>query len=572
MDIIRYALLAGLAVVSYLLLLAWQEDYGTTDTPQSVETAPANQDIPGTPSTADTDTDLPRSTPSTDDADDIPSVSSAPGTAGQGDPVATDEDLIHVRTDVLNVRINPVGGDIVHVSLPEYPTELEQPDQPFVLLDQTSLRSYVAQTGLVGRDGIDSGGRPEYTSTSTEYELGPEGRQIQVDLQHTDEQGVTVTKTFTFTRGDYLIDVAYEVDNTSDQPWRANLFGQIKRGDFDDPTTGSGFGMQSFLGFATTSPDDNYIKIEFDDIESGRPAHEMEGGWMAFSQHYFISAWIAPESRNQFSTRTNSQGEYIGGFTTSEFSVPPGETVTRHTGFYAGPKDQYRLAEIAQWLDRTIDYGWLWFIASPIYWLLTFINSFVGNYGWSILLLTVCVKGIFYKLSATSYRSMANMRRVMPKMNQLKERFGDDKMRLQKETMELYKKEKINPFGGCLPILVQMPVFIALYWVLLESVELRHAPFILWIDDLSVMDPYFVLPILMGASMYAQFMLSPTPQDPTQAKIMKFMPVVMTVFFLWFPAGLVLYWLANSVLGIAQQWYITRGIEKEQARKDAARV
>jgi YidC/Oxa1 family membrane protein insertase len=214
----------------------------------------------------------------------------------------------------------------------------------------------------------------------------------------------------------------------------------------------------------------------------------------------------------------------------------------------------------------------LWFIASPIYWLLTFINSFVGNYGFSILLLTVCVKGIFYKLSATSYRSMANMRRVMPKMNQLKERFGDDKMRLQKETMELYKKEKINPFGGCLPILVQMPVFIALYWVLLESVELRHAPFILWINDLSVMDPFFVLPILMGVSMYAQFMLSPTPQDPTQAKIMKFMPVVMTVFFLWFPAGLVLYWLTNSVLGIAQQWYITRGIEKEQARKDAARV
>lgn len=570
MDIIRYALLAGLAVVSYLLLLAWQEDYGVTDTPDPVETVASSTSSPAA-TADDIDPDLPQTAPGGDgDGDDIPSVTTSPD-ADREVQASGSSDLITVQTDVLNVRIDPLGGDIVYVSLPEYPTDIDRPDDPFVLLERTSLRSYVAQTGLVGRDGIDAGGRPRYTTRSTDYVLGPDGRQLQVELQYTDEQGVTVTKRFTFTRGEYLIDVAYEVDNPTDEPWAANLFGQIKRGDFEDPTTGSGFGMQSFLGFATTAPDDNYIKIDFDDVESRSP-HEMEGGWMTFSQHYFLSAWIAPQTTNRFSTRVNSQGEYIGGFTSAEFTVPPGETMTRSAGFYAGPKDQYRLAEIAPWLDRTIDYGWLWFIASPIYWLLTFINSFVGNYGWSILLLTVCVKGVFYKLSATSYRSMANMRRVMPKMNQLKERFGDDKMRLQKETMELYKKEKINPFGGCLPILVQMPVFIALYWVLLESVELRHAPFILWIEDLSVMDPYFVLPILMGVSMYAQFMLSPTPQDPTQAKIMKFMPVVMTVFFLWFPAGLVLYWLANSVLGIAQQWYITRGIEKEQARKDAARV
>ncbi|MEX1196471.1 MAG: membrane protein insertase YidC [Pseudohongiellaceae bacterium] len=568
MDIIRYALLAGLAVVTYLLLLAWQEDYGVTDTPAPEEIVTTSSSAPDD-TAEDTGTDLPTTAPASD-GDDIPSVTTSPDSDREVQTSGSEE-LINVQTDVLNVRIDPVGGDIVYISLPRYPTELDRPDEPFVLLEETSLRSYVAQSGLVGRDGIDTGERPRYTTRSTDYVLGPDGRQLQVELEYTDEQGVSITKRFTFTRGDYLIDVAYEVDNPTDERWRANLFGQIKRGDFADPTTGSGFGMQSFLGFATTAPDDNYIKIDFDEVESRAP-HEMEGGWMAFSQHYFLSAWVAPQTNNRFSTRINNQGEYIGGFTSDEFAVPSGETATRSAGFYAGPKDQYRLAEIAPWLDRTIDYGWLWFIASPIYWLLTFINSFVGNYGWSILLLTVCVKGIFYKLSATSYRSMANMRRVMPKMNQLKERFGDDKMRLQKETMELYKKEKINPFGGCLPILVQMPVFIALYWVLLESVELRHAPFILWIDDLSVMDPYFVLPILMGASMYLQFMLSPTPQDPTQAKIMKFMPVVMTVFFLWFPAGLVLYWLANSVLGIAQQWYITSGIEKEQARKDAARV
>ena len=227
------------------------------------------------------------------------------------------------------------------------------------------------------------------------------------------------------------------------------------------------------------------------------------------------------------------------------------------------------MREISPNLDLTIDYGWLWFVAQPIYWLLTRINELVGNYGWSIVLLTLTVKGLFYKLSATSYRSMANMRRVMPKMVQLKERYGDDKMKLQKATMELYQKEKINPFGGCLPMLVQMPVFIALYWVLLESVELRQAPFMLWIDDLSVMDPYFILPLLMGASMYAQSLLSPAPADPMQAKIMRFMPVVMTIFFLWFPAGLVLYWLCNSVLGILQQWYITRKIDKEYEAKKA---
>jgi YidC/Oxa1 family membrane protein insertase len=330
--------------------------------------------------------------------------------------------------------------------------------------------------------------------------------------------------------------------------------------------------MTSFLGFASTAIDDNYMKISFSDIDSGIPTHELNGGWVALSQHYFISAFVpSEETRNSFSFRRNAQNEYIGGFTSSEFVVAAGSVGSQHMSFYAGPKDQYRLKEIALWMDRTIDYGWLWFVASPIYWLLTQINNVVGNYGWSILLLTVVVKAIFFKLSATSYRSMANMRRVMPKMTQLKERYGDDKMKLQKATMELYKKEKINPFGGCLPMLVQMPVFIALYWVLLEGVELRHAPWILWINDLSVMDPFFVLPLLMGASMYVQFMLNPTPQDPTQAKIMKFMPIVMTIFFLWFPAGLVLYWLANSVLGIAQQWYITRKIDAEYAAKEAAK-
>ncbi|OFE13277.1 membrane protein insertase YidC [Pseudohongiella acticola] len=569
MDYIRYALLAGLAIVSYMLLLAWQEDYpSSAPATDVVQTQQSNGDVPAAGNTA---TDLPSDIPSDTPApvsSDVPVLAS--GNSADATPQST-ETLINVSTDVLNVTIDRRGGDIVFVSLPEHYTQIDTPDQPFVLLENTTLRTYVAQSGLIGRNGIDGAERPLYSASTDSYTLASGQDVLNVDLSYTDNNGVEVTKRFTFERDNYLIDIVYEVDNTTDMPWQANMFGQIKRSNYEDPTQGSGFGMASFLGFATTTSEDNYLKIPFDEVED-RASHEIEGGWVALGQHYFISAFIPPQqSRNSFSFRRNSQNEYIGGFTSSEVVVAPNSSGSQQMSLYAGPKDQYRLGEIAPWLDRTIDYGWLWFVASPIYWLLTKINALIGNYGWSILILTVIVKGVFFKLSATSYRSMANMRRVMPKMNQLKERYGDDKMKLQKATMELYKKEKINPFGGCLPMLVQMPVFIALYWVLLEGVELRHAPWILWINDLSVMDPYFVLPLLMGASMYVQFMLNPTPQDPTQAKIMKFMPVVMTIFFLWFPAGLVLYWLANSVLGIAQQWYITRNLDKEYAAKEAAK-
>ena len=561
MDYIKYAILAGLAVVSYMLLLAWQEDY-----PQVAPVPAAEQT-----SIVEPVGDLPAAVSNAPASADIPVVNT-PATALPAASANNENRLVTVRTDVLNVTIDRAGGDIVFVSLPEHATRLETPDDHFVLLENTGNRTYVAQSGLIGRNGIDGTQRALYSASASEFQLADGQNQLQVDLTYTDSQGVVVVKRFSFQRGDYLINISYNINNTTDAPWSANLFGQIKRNNYADPTQTSGFGMASFLGFSTTSVEDNYIKIPFEDIDGSVPSHDLDGGWVALSQHYFISVFVPPaETRNSFSFRRNNLNEYIGGFTTPEFTVPANSSFSQDMGFYAGPKDQYRLGEIAPWLDRTIDYGWLWFVASPIYWLLRQINNFVGNYGWSILLLTVMVKGVFFKLSATSYRSMANMRRVMPKMNQLKERYGDDKMKLQKATMELYKKEKINPFGGCLPMLVQMPVFIALYWVLLESVELRHAPWLLWINDLSVMDPYFVLPLLMGVSMYVQFMLNPTPQDPMQAKIMKFMPIIMTVFFLWFPAGLVLYWLANSVLGIAQQWYITRNIDAEYAAKEAAK-
>jgi YidC/Oxa1 family membrane protein insertase len=391
---------------------------------------------------------------------------------------------------------------------------------------------------------------------------------LNVDLTTTTADGIEVIKRYGFNRNSYLIDISFIVNNRSTENWQANAFGQIKRDVFDDPSDAGGFG-RTYLGFVTTMADDPYIEIEFDDIDdNGSNTIETTGGWVAFSQHYFITAWVPDaESLNRMTTRKNGNNQYYGEFTSSAFQVAAGETGNHNIQYYAGPKDQYVLRDISPGLDKTIDYSFLWFIASPIYWLLSRINSVIGNYGISIVLLTVVVKSAFYKLSETQYRSMAGMRRLMPKMQQLKESYGDDKMKLQKATMDLYKKEKINPFGGCLPMLVQMPVFIALYWVLLESVELRHAPFMLWLNDLSVRDPFFILPLLMGGTMYLQTTLSPAPADPMQAKVMKMMPIMMTLLFLWFPAGLVLYWLTNGGLGILQQWYITRKIDAAYAAK-----
>ena len=564
MDSIKYIIFGGLAVVSYLLLLAWQEDY------PRVPAAPVSQ-APQIESSVQTNSDVPS----------LP-VSSSTGGATLDVPVVQPlvaapvpeqtNTYVQVTTDVLNVTLDRNGGDIVSVSLPEFKKAIDVEDDPFVLLQRDALGLYVAKSGLVGRNGIDSTSRALYQTSANSYSLEQNANSVVVSMTYSQDDGVVVIKRFSFDRGSYLIEVSYEVQNNSTSAWSANLFGQINRTNFPDPSAAGGIGASSFIGFAGTSADDPYFKVPFEDVADGMEPYQIQGGWIAMSQHYFLSAWVPPaDALNTFSMRTSPQNsnEYIGGFTSTEFSVAPGSTSTKSLEFYAGPKDQYTLRDISPNLDLTIDYGWLWFAASPIYWLLRQIDSIVGNYGWSILLLTLTVKAIFYKLSATSYRSMANMRRVMPKMAQLKERYGDDRMKLQKATMELYQKEKINPFGGCLPMLVQMPVFIALYWVLMESVELRQAPFILWINDLSVMDPFFILPLLMGASMFAQQLLSPAPADPMQAKVMRFMPVVMTIFFLWFPAGLVLYWLANSVLGIAQQYYITKKIEKEYEAKSA---
>jgi YidC/Oxa1 family membrane protein insertase len=322
--------------------------------------------------------------------------------------------------------------------------------------------------------------------------------------------------------------------------------------------------MQPFLGAATTTTEDRFKKFSFGDIADEPWKNSYQGGWIAIMQHYFLSAWIPSANQSHtYSTRQTQAGFNIAGFTSSPVIVDPGQTGSYSMNLYVGPKDQYTLAEISPHLELTVDYGWLWWIAQPLFWLLTKIQSFVGNWGVAIILLTVFVKGAFFKLSAASYRSMAKMRKVQPKMQSIREEYADDKQKQSQAMMELYKKEKINPMGGCLPILIQMPVFIALYWVLMESVELRQAPFALWINDLSVMDPYFVLPLMMGASMFFMQKLNPPPPDPMQAKIMQWLPVIFTFFFLWFPAGLVLYWVVNNLLSMTQQFIITRAIDRE---------
>ncbi len=552
MDVIRSLLIGVIAVLSFMLLTEWVKF--------KQERAPAA--LPPSASVqAATPAELP-SAPTDSGAADIPVVDAPPTAAA---PTPTPGNAITVATDRLQIRIDLAGGDITEVALVDYPALLENPEIPFLLLEDNQRRSYVAQSGLIGEDGIDAAGRASFTAASDSFSLSPSADELIVDLHAIDTGNVDITKRFTFTRGDYLVKVEYLVQNNSAESWQANLFGQIKRDSSGDPSAelSSGMGMVPFLGAATTLPDERFAKYDFEDMADKPLKEKIAGGWIAMIQHYFLSAWIPDaQQTHSYNTRVTANGFNIAGFVSPAFVVSPGQQGRAAAEFYAGPKDQYRLAEISEYLDLSVDYGWLWWIAQPLFWLLIKIYGFVSNWGVAIILLTVLIKAAFFKLSATSYRSMANMRRVQPQLQSIRERYAEDKQKQSQEMMNLYRKEKINPLSGCLPILVQMPVFIALYWVLMESVELRQAPFFGWIQDLSVMDPFFILPLIMGASMWFQQKLAPPPPDPMQAKIMQWMPIVFTFFFLWFPAGLVLYWVTNNLLSIAQQWYITRQIER----------
>ncbi|MGE4417951.1 MAG: membrane protein insertase YidC [Marinobacterium sp.] len=558
MDVQRVILIAALALVSYLMVLQWNEDYGPSRQPeQQVTSSSAYSTDP-----ASAVSELPQASDVAASAD-IPQT----GTAAEGAAQASATSLIKVRTDVLELLIDPRGGDIIQAALPQHQGALNS-TQPFVLLEQNANRTYVAQSGLIGPDGPDANvtGRPLYTSAQTEYTL--ENDTLTVDLGLTTDKGVEVTKRFTFFQGEYRVGMEYLIKNPTEAPFQGVLFGQIKRDGSSDPSQQNSMGMQSYLGAVFSTATNNYQKVDFGDMDDERFNVSSPDGWVAMVQHYFLSAWI-PEPGTEYTYQSRKlNGNYIAGFLSPTFTVSPGQSETVSATFYAGPKDVDQLKLIAPDLDLTIDYGWLWWIASPLYMLLKWIHSLVGNWGLAIIGITIIVKAALFHLNAKAFRSMAKMRKFGPEMARLKELYGDDRQKMSQEMMKLYQKEKINPLGGCLPILVQMPIFIALYWVLMESVELRHAPFYGYIQDLSQMDPYFILPILMGITMFIQQMLNPTPPDPMQAKLMKMLPVIFTFFFLWFPAGLVLYWLVNNILSIAQQWVINKQIEAGNAAKD----
>lgn len=557
-------LIAAMGAVVFTLIIRWS-DFQESMAP--AERLPAAERRAAPDSAAQ---ELPAANES--GASELPSIDNQHLDVPQQSQASSGARTISVHTDTLEVDIDLRGGDLTYLALPKHYAKLDRPDLPFVILNDSEFETYVSQSGLVGRNGTDTrDGRPVFQAQANEYRLEDGQDQLQVDLTY-NQNGVHITKRFVFTRGDYLVDVIYLIDNQTDQPWQASLYGQIKR-DSSEPGEKPGglFTLNPYLGAAITTEDTRYKRIDFKDMRESSFQTTHQGGWVAMIQHYFVSAWIPnPDLTHNFHLRQlGNQDMFLMGFTSPTTQVAPGEQGVISAGFYSGPKYTHRLADIAPYLDLTVDYGWLWWLAKPLFSLLNWIHGFLGNWGLSIIALTIIIKAAFYKLSATSYRSMAKMRKLSPKMAELKERYGDDRQRMSQEVMKLYKTEKVNPLGGCLPVLVQMPVFLALYWVLMESVELRHAPFFLWIQDLSVRDPYFVLPLLMGLTMFVQFKLNPAPPDPTQARIMQMMPIVFTFLFLFFPAGLVLYWVTNNALSIAQQYFITRSIEREGKPKTA---
>lgn len=583
-EVTRYILLAGLLVVAYLLVLAWNEDFGSaarpadavaaaadplTDVPSGVELPNAMQPLPeGRGGEGAEGPEGPEG--------DVPSVTGLDVPRLEDETAAIDverDGLIRVRSDVLNLWIERRGGDLVKATLPTYPVSLDAPDVPFTLLDRQPAFTYVAQSGLAGPDGVDGrpAGRPLYSSPRDEYVLEPGMDTLIVPLTYVDDRGVTWTKRFTLQRGDFEVRLDYLIDNPLGEALRVNPYAQLKRSPGNPPGTSTpGMGPRPYVGAAFTTAESRYEKVDFGDLDDGPWQARVQGGWVAMLQHYFITAWIPQgDEEHLYRGRARDDGTYLVEYVGPQVNVEPGGTGTVGASFYAGPKTQDRLEEIAPNLNLTVDYGFLWWIAVPLFQLLDMFHSLVGNWGFAIILLTLMVKLVLYPLSAAAYKSMANMRKVAPEMKRLQERYSDDRQKLSAEMMNLYKKERINPLGGCLPMLLQMPVFLALYWVLYESVELRQAPFMLWIDDMSQIDPYFVLPLLMGVTMFFQQRLNPPPPDPMQAKVLKIMPVMFTVLFLFFPAGLVLYWLVNNLLSIAQQWYITDKIEKSAAKARA---
>jgi len=542
MESQRNILIVALLFISFLLYQQWQ-----------IDNAPAPIQEQQTATTA-VNADIPAST-----AMVAPIV----------DTALAERQIIRVVTDTIELAIDTLGGDIVESTLLKYPTELNGTES-LKLLEQRTNYTFVAQSGLIGANGTDTAqGRPQFTATQDKYVLAENQDTLDVVLSFVNANGVKFDKVFSFKRDAYNVKVGYRINNMSDQNIQLQMYGQLKQS-VVLPGEESSMMMQLYRGPAYSTQEDKYAKYDFDDVADRNLKLVTQGGWAAMIQHYFVTAWVPNgEQENVIFTKMlgADKDDATIGFKGEPITVAANGTAELSATIYTGPKLQDRLEALSPTLYLTVDYGFLWWMSKPLHWLMTFFYGIVGNWGFAIVLLTFAVRGAMYPLTKKQYTSMAKMRKLQPKMAALKERFGDDRQKMGAATMDLYKKEQVNPLGGCLPLLLQMPIFIGLFWMLQESVELRHAPFMLWIDDLSALDPYYVLPLLMGASMWFMSKMQPSMStDPMQQKMMQFMPVIFTVFFLWFPSGLVLYWVVSNVVTLLQQTIIYRAIEKEDAK------
>lgn len=546
MEFLRLTSLVVFCVALFMLGEKWFAEYGPKSNPVAVESKGAERsevgDIPS-PTTG-------QSPVAAKESPTVPTSTSAP-IAGE---------TITLRNDVLELQISTIGGDIRRAVLLKHGDTLD-PRKPFVLLETGGDHTYLAQSGLTVK-GLPNH-KSAFTASRKDAQLTDGQNEVSVDLTATGADGVSVvTKRYSLKRGEYVLSLSQHIAGLPPESQSPTAYFQLIRD--EKPPVGDSRWVPTYNGVAVYTAKDKYQKVSFEDIAKGKATHASDGndGWIGMVQHYFVSAWLPEKgSRRDFFTRNLDQGLYAAGVMVPMAKAADGNWQVT-VPLYVGPQEQEKLKTLADGLQLTVDYGWLTVIATPLFWLLSAIHKWISqNWGVTIILLTLLIKLAFFPLSAASYKSMAKMRVMGPKLQKLKEIHGDDRQKLHQAMMELYKTEKINPLGGCLPVVIQIPVFISLYWVLLGSVEMRQAPFALWITDLSSPDPIYILPVLMGISMIIQSRLNPEPPDPIQAKVMKIMPVAFSVFFFFFPAGLVLYWLVNNILSIGQQWYITRQLE-----------
>ena len=566
MDNIRFLLVIAFAMISYMLWEQWQLDYGPKPEIATLEQPTILEPGADLPTTGNV-----QAGSSTQNLEAVPVLE-----------VPADK-IITVKTDVFTLEIDTNGGTVRNLDLLQYPHEkentvvnsmyaligmdpAEKDLSPVRLFDSSGEKQFLAQSGLIASSG--SAKAPDhhasFTAKNVNYELVEGQDTLTIPLEWTNNEGVVFTKTYTLTRGSYDISVVQKVSNDSAKAWTGRQYSQLLRVPYEDDK-GNTF-IRTYAGGVVYTAEEKYQKVTFEDMAEENLSVSTLGGWSAMTQHYFATAWVPPaDQENHFYTKELKDWRYVIGSYSPAVTVAPHTDAIFSSHLCAGPKIQPMMEKVATGLELTVDYGWLTIIGKPIYWLLNQIHDYIGNWGVSILGVTMCIKLLFFKLSQASFRSMAKMRKIQPKLKDLQEKFKDDRQRFNTEMMAMYKKEKVNPMGGCLPIMVQIPVFISLYWVLIETVELRQADFVLWIQDLSAQDPYFILPVIMGITMKIQQSLNPAPLDPLQAKVMKMFPIIFTVFFLFFPAGLVFYWVCNNTLSICQQWYITKQIEADNS-------